>query len=92
MSVQLIVYPQNYAGQYNAFSTSATEALVNGINFTGLGSTTSYDSSATNTTLDVLTNEPPTIPNTWYRFRTTSLGTPKFNNYINTFRSLSKAY
>ena len=76
MSVQLIVYPQNYEGQYNAFSTSATEALVNGINFTGLGSTTSYDSSAANTTLDVLTNEPPSIANTWYRFRTTSSGTP----------------
>ena len=76
MSVQLIVYPQNYEGQYNAFSTSATEALVNGIYFTGLGSTTSYDSSAANTYLDVLTNEPPSIANTWYRYRTTSLGTP----------------
>ena len=65
MSVQLIVYPQNYAGQYNVFSTSATEALVNGINFTGLNTTTSYDSSAANTYLDVLTNEPPSIANTW---------------------------
>jgi hypothetical protein len=76
MSVQLIVYPQNYEGQYNAFSTSATEALVNGISFTGLNTTTSYDSSAANTTLDVLTNEPPAITNAWYRFRTTSSGTP----------------
>ena len=76
MSVQLIVFPQNYDGQYNAFSTSATEAVVNGINFTGLGSATSYDSSAANVSLDVLANEPPLIVNTWYRFRSTSSGTP----------------
>ena len=76
MSVQLIVFPQNYDGQYNAFSTSATEAVVNGINFTGLGSTTSYDSSAANVSLDVLANEPPSVVNTWYRFRSTSSGTP----------------
>ena len=76
MSVQLIVFPQNYDGQYNAFSTSATEAVVNGINFTGLDSTTSYDSSAANVSLDVLANEPPSVVNTWYRFRSTSSGTP----------------
>ena len=76
MSVQLIVYPQNYEGQYNAFSTSATEAVVNGINFAALDNTTSYDSSAANVSLDVLANEPPLIVNTWYRFRSTSTGTP----------------
>ena len=76
MSVQLIVYPQNYEGQYNAFSTSTTEAVVNGINFTGLGSATSYDSSAANVSLDVLANQPPSVVNTWYRFRSTSSGTP----------------
>ena len=76
MSVQLIVYPQNYEGQYNAFSTSATEALVNGINFTGLNTTTSYDSSGVYTITDTITNEPPVIANTWYRFRSTSAGTP----------------
>ena len=33
MSVQLIVYPQSFEGQYNEISSSPTEFLVNGINF-----------------------------------------------------------
>ena len=77
MSVQLIVYPQNYEGQYNAFSNSPWEVLVNGINFAGLDATTSYDSpSSTAVPLDVITNAPALITNTWYRFRSISLGTP----------------
>jgi hypothetical protein len=76
MSTQLILYPQSYNGQYNAISTSATEFIVNGIFFTGLDNTTSYDSSSASVPLDVLTNEPPLSANTWYRFRSTSAGTP----------------
>ena len=79
MSVQLIVYPQNYNGQYNAFSTSATEALVNGINFIGLDSTSSYDSSAgalgSSSLMDAGNNQLPSI-NAWKRYRTISTGTP----------------
>ena len=68
MSVQLIVYPQ---------SLSSTEVLVNGISFTGLNTSSSYDSnSAVNTLIDVITNAPPTLLNTWYRFRTILQGTP----------------
>ena len=77
MSVQLIVYPQNYNGQSTAISSSPTEFIVNGINFNNLDSSASYDSpNNVNITLDVLTNAPPVIVNTWYRYRSTNNGTP----------------
>ena len=75
MSVQLIVYPQNYEGQFNAISSDPNEFVVNGINFSGLDSTSSYDLLSTDVT-DVIINAPPTITNTWYRFRSTITGTP----------------
>ena len=76
MSVQLILYPQSFDGTSNPLSGIANEFVVNGISFLDLGSTSSYDSSASNVPLDVLTNQPPSVINTWYRFRTTSSGTP----------------
>ena len=76
MSVQLIVYPQNYDGQSTAISSSPTEFLVNGINFANLDSTPAYTSSSSPPYVDTLTNEPATISNTWYRFRNTTGGTP----------------
>ena len=70
MSVQLIVYPQSYNGTYNAFSSSSTEFLVNGINFNGLNSTETYQSNGNYPPYqDVLDTAPASIPNTWYRFR-----------------------
>ena len=79
MSVQLIVYPQSYDGTFNSISSSPTEFLVNGIAFSGMDSTNSYD---TNTTpsgaasmIIALINQPPLV-NTWQRFRTTFSGTP----------------
>ena len=75
MSVQLIVYPQNYDGQFNAISSNANEFVVNGINFSGLDLSSSYD-LLTTAISDVILNAPPTITNTWYRFRSTILGTP----------------
>ena len=76
MSVQLILYPQSYDGTSNPLSGINNEFVSNGISFTGLNSASSYDSSAANIPLDVLTNQPPSIINTWYRFRSTSAGTP----------------
>ena len=80
MSVQLIVYPQNYDGFYNEISSSPTEFLVNGLNFSGLDNTSSYDSAAIPPisiySSSTLLNAPPTIINTWYRFRSTYAGTP----------------
>ena len=84
MSVQLILYPQIYNGQFNAIATTgANEFVVNGLDFVGLDSATSYDSSAPIGTtwglpvaIDALTNSAPSIVNTWYRFRSTAGGTP----------------
>jgi len=76
MSVQLILYPQNTSGQYNQISINPNEFVVNGINFTGLGSASSRDSAAANIYTDVLTNAPPSIINTWNRFRSTTGGSP----------------
>jgi|TARA_R100000084_G_scaffold84588_1_gene39842 hypothetical protein len=83
MSVQLILYPQNTSGQYNELSTDPNEFVVNGLNFVGLGSSASFDSSlGIGTTQglpvlqDALNNQPPNIINTWYRFRSTLGGTP----------------
>ena len=78
MSVQLILYPQSYEGQYNSIATAITsEFVVDGINFNTINASSSYDSpTLTNPLLDVLTNAPPSNFNNWYRFRTTPLGTP----------------
>ena len=76
MSVQLIVYPQNYQGQHNVVSLSPTEMCVNGINFTGLSSTPSYDATTPNVPVELMANAFPTIPNSWYRYRTITTGTP----------------
>ena len=78
MSVQLIVYPQNFDGTYNAMSTSSTEFIVNGITFFSLGNTDTYTTSSATPYNDVLLNAPPTIPNTWYRFRNNTGGTPDY--------------
>jgi len=81
MSVQLIVYPQSFEGQYNEISSSPTEFLVNGINFANLGITPTYTSSITPTLytyLDTLFNAPATITNSWYRFRNNNSGSPAF--------------
>ena len=82
MSVQLILYPQNYNGSYNEISSSPTEFIVNGINFNNLGDTTAYTSSTSPPYVDTLTNEPATIPNTWYRFRNNTGGTPNYPSVV----------
>ena len=82
MSIQLIVYPQNYNGDYNAISSSPTEFLVNGINFNNLDTTGTYTSSLSIPYVDTLTNAPPTIYNTWYRFRNNTAGTPDYPSVV----------
>jgi hypothetical protein len=50
MSVQLILYPQTYEGQYNSISANANKFVVNGINFTThLSTSSSYDTALTET-------------------------------------------
>jgi len=78
MSTQLILFPQNYNGQYNSITnpTAAfTNFISNGQIFTGLGSTTLYNSKDIKPPLAAIINEHPSIVNTWYRF-TTIVGLP----------------
>jgi hypothetical protein len=79
MSVQLVLYPQSYNGGVNDISYSSTEVLVNGINFWNLPNTSSFDSSVPlnqSAIDDSISNNYPATLNTWYRFRTTTGGTP----------------
>ena len=76
MSVQLIVYPQSYDGQFNSTSSTANEFVVDGINFNTINTSSSYDSSSASVIADTLTNAPPSVLNTWFRFRSTATGTP----------------
>ena len=78
MSVQLIIFPQSYEGAYNVISSSSTEFIVNGINFNSLGTTATYSSPSATPFIDTLTNAPPIIVNTWFRFIITFGGTPAF--------------
>lgn len=74
MSVQLIVFPQSYDGQFNSTSTTVNEFVVDGTNFNTINTSGSYDTpSLLQTAID---NQPPSIVNTWYRYRTTGSGTP----------------
>ena len=79
MSVQLILFPQNYEGGFSAISADPNEKIVNGISFAGMDSTSSYSThNSTNTSngLNITANAPATVPNTWYRWRYSVSGTP----------------
>ena len=78
MSVQLIVYPQSFNGVFNAISGSSTELIVNGINFAGIDNTSTYTTNSATPYLDVITNKFPSVVNTWYRYRSSIVGTPAF--------------
>ena len=68
MSVQLILYPQNYQGVYASNSTVITTNLVaDGAFFNTLANHTGYSSSASDPAFDALTNDAP-IPS-WKKFR-----------------------
>ena len=78
MSVQLIVYPQSFNGVFNAISGSSTELIVNGISFAGIDNTSTYTTNSGTPYLDVITNKFPSVVNTWYRYRSSIVGTPAF--------------
>ena len=72
MSTQLILYPQNFKGRYNSTSFPSTQQfMVNGINFVGLNSTTSYSTIDGYPAQDSIINSPPLIVGSWYRYTTT---------------------
>jgi len=80
MSTQLILYPQSYTGQYNTttntYTIGSTEFVVDGINFSTINSSSTYE-EITNVLYPpaYIAAAPPTIINTWYRFRA-ALGPP----------------
>tara|TARA_R110001583_G_scaffold17865_2_gene71969 strand:- start:1233 stop:4307 length:3075 start_codon:yes stop_codon:yes gene_type:complete len=72
MSTQLILYPQTYQGQVNSTATPVlNQFLVNGINFTGLNTTTLHNTTSVTPSQDAILNSPPSILGNWYRFTTT---------------------
>jgi hypothetical protein len=76
MSVQLILYPQSYEGAFNAISTDPNEFVVNGISFSNLSTSSSYDTSATSLAITFSLIAQPAVTNTWVRYRSTAAGTP----------------
>ena len=75
MSTQLILYPQNYEGQYNLTSTVASEKIVDGISFSTINNSPLADVPS-NSPLPVVGFAQPVIINSWYRSRSTLFGTP----------------
>mgnify|MGYP003649333889 CR=1 FL=1 len=77
MSVQLILYPQNYDGVFNSITNSSTEVIVNGTSFVNLNASPSYAYIAASIDPEaVVTNAPPVIMNSWYRFSAYASGSP----------------
>ena len=73
MSVQLILYPQNYQGVYASNSSVITTNLVaDGARFNTIANHTGYSSSANDPAFDAVTNDAP-ISN-WKKFRSQGSG------------------
>ena len=80
MSIQLIVYPQNYDGVLNPIAGAPTQ-FINGVSFaSGSYSYTSSASFSFPVYTDVISNNPPAQLNAWYTYITNSSGTPYFPN------------
>ena len=77
MSVQLIIYPQFFDGQ-SPLNNYQLEYVVDGVSFLTIDGSDSYTATQSNAILDALTNAPPAIANSWYRFRSSDAGTPSF--------------
>ena len=70
MSVQLVLYPQNYKGRYSSVSTPVfNQYVADNINFNTLLNLTGYDSTASDVGLDAINNSVGIAA--WKRFRST---------------------
>ncbi len=72
MSVQLILFPQNYEGSYNSFIGVPNQFIVDGESFVGVN--TASIVSTTNPAwgsvpFNLVFYNPATVPNTWYKYR-----------------------
>lgn len=75
MSVQLIVFPQNYEGYSSVISTSTNEFIVDGINFATVNAATDHAVTLPNGTQEAIDFFNPTLPiNTWKIFYQGSIG------------------
>ena len=75
MSTQLILYPQTYQGQFTSNVTSVfNQYIVNGINFTGLDSTSLHNTNDPHPSQDAIDNAHPYVLGNWYRYTTISGG------------------
>ena len=74
MNTKLILYPQNYQGVNSIISANPDEMLVDGVNFATMNNAPSLDTTYVGTIppIQIMLQQPPSIPNTWYRARTTS--------------------
>ena len=82
MSVQLIVYPQNYEGLTNS-TNIANALLVDGINFSTVNASTSFFVGQPNGSQEAINFYNPTLPvNTWKRYKVGSSGTSEFNGTL----------
>ena len=86
MSTQLILYPQTYKGEYNSVSNPVLfEYFVDGIKFTSLNASANVSLSSpalVSPHIAALLALPPSAVNTWYRYRTTTPGTPDLPTQI----------
>ena len=70
MSVQLVLYPQNYKGRYSSTSTPVfNEYVADNVNFNSLLNLTGYDSTVSDVGLDAINNSVGIAA--WKRFRST---------------------
>ena len=70
MSVQLILYPQNYNGKYSSTTRPVfNQYVADNINFNTLLNHTGYDSTANDVGLDAINND--SAISAWKRFRST---------------------
>jgi|TARA_R110002020_G_scaffold103083_4_gene241418 hypothetical protein len=74
MSIQLIVYPQTYEGGSNPIATTTQEFVIDGISFSTINASSSYDGTDFVAPI-ILAAAPPIIVNTWYRWRYPASGT-----------------
>tara|TARA_R100001163_G_scaffold10158_1_gene9608 strand:- start:2537 stop:5305 length:2769 start_codon:yes stop_codon:yes gene_type:complete len=70
MSVQLVLYPQNYNGRYSTSTISVfNEYVADNVNFNTVNSLAGYDSTASDVGLDAINNSVGIAA--WKRFRST---------------------
>ena len=69
MSVQLIVFPQSYEGQYSTYSSAVLNEYVSNFTFNSTSNGTVHSSTASNIVADVMANVQPL--NQWQSWRST---------------------